>query len=449
MREWDAIVLGGGFAGLSAAAALADRQRRVLVLEARPETGGRATAFTDPATGERVDNGQHVLFGCYRETLRFLQRIGAEHNVSFQRGLDVEMIGLDGHRSRLTCPSLPPPLHLLAAVLDWDALGWRDRWSVRHLRGPLKHARAQRRGGDRAAASPGETVRQWLQRNGQTPRIIEMLWEPLALAALNQSIDRAAAEPFTRVLADVFGDNPTDSAIVLPRLPLHEMYAEPARRFIEARGGSVRTSSKARLEIGTPGEARVHVNTETLSAPAVICAVPWFELPDVLAAIPQLGAVASAAARTDALPIVTVNVWFDRAILRQPFVGLPGRLMQWAFEKPASSAGAAVRLSLVSSGAEAVAAWSNQALIDHAVDEVRGALPESRTATILRATVVREKRATFSLAPGQPRRPSTTTGAPGLYLAGDWIDTGLPATIEGAVLSGHRAADAARSVLEP
>jgi zeta-carotene desaturase len=103
----DVIVLGGGFAGLSAAAALAERGARVLVLEARPSLGGRATAFTDPATGERVDNGQHVLFGCYGETFRFLRRIGAEDRVRVQPRLAVDVIDRDGRASRLACPPLP------------------------------------------------------------------------------------------------------------------------------------------------------------------------------------------------------------------------------------------------------------------------------------------------------------------------------------------------------
>ena len=123
----DVIVVGGGFAGLSAATALAERGARVLVVEARPTLGGRATAFTDPATGERVDNGQHVLFGCYHETFRFLRRIGAEGHVRVQHRLAVDMIDRAGRWSRLACPALPSPLHLLAGVMTWNALGWRDR----------------------------------------------------------------------------------------------------------------------------------------------------------------------------------------------------------------------------------------------------------------------------------------------------------------------------------
>src|SRR5688572_2337329 len=129
-RSFDVIVVGGGCAGFSAATALADRGARVLVVEARPGLGGRATAFTDPGTGERVDNGQHILMGCYTDTLEFLDRIGAADRVRWQSGLKVSMIDQQGRESTLALPSLPSPLHFLAGVMAWDALSWAERFSV-------------------------------------------------------------------------------------------------------------------------------------------------------------------------------------------------------------------------------------------------------------------------------------------------------------------------------
>jgi squalene-associated FAD-dependent desaturase len=435
------VVVGAGFAGLSAAVRLAGRGARVLVLEARARLGGRATAFADRDTGELVDNGQHVLLGCYTETLAFLQDVGALENVRSESQLSVTMIDRAGRRSRLACPALPAPLNLLAGLFDWDALTWEDRLSALRMVGPLRRARrALAPGAREIAASPGETVEAWLIRNGQTARLREMLWEPLALAALNQPPDRAAAPVFARVLAEMFGPDPRLAAILLPARPLHLMYAEPARDHIERAGGAVRTGAPAKVTIAARLE--VEASGERWSPDAVIAAVPWFAVRDLIGGdVSGLESLIDRASRMTSSPIVTVNLWFDRVVLDEAFVGLPGRAMQWAFDKRAVLGGDASHLSLVSSGASPLVALSNPELIAIARQELVDALPAIREARMVRATVVREPRATFSLAPGEPARPPVHTSVRGLYLAGDWIDTGLPATIESAVRAGHQAAD--------
>jgi hypothetical protein len=290
------------------------------------------------------------------------------------------------------------------------------------------------------AASPGETVEAWLIRNGQTARIREMLWEPLALAALNQPIGQAAAPVFARVLAEMFGPDPRLSAILLPAKSLHLMYAEPAREFIERHGGTVRTGAAAKLAID--GHLQVEASGDSWNPGAVIAAVPWFALRELVANPPAgLDSLLRSADAMTSSPIVTVNLWFDRPALDEPFVGLPGRAMQWVFDKRNLLGGGASHLSLVSSGAAPIVAMSNPDLIAMALRELAEAIPSVREARLVRGSVVREPRATFSLAPGQPARPPVQTPVPGLFLAGDWIDTGLPATIESAVRAGHRAAE--------
>ena len=155
--------------------------------------------------------------------------------------------------------------------------------------------------------------------------------------------------------------------------------------------------------------------------------------------------------RMESKPIVTVNLWYDRQVMDEEFVGLPGRAMQWVFDKRRAFGEQASHLSLVSSAASELVGMESDALVSLAAREVAEAIPGARDAVLRRGTVIREKRATFSLAPGQPRRPGVTTPVRNLFLAGDWIETGLPGTIESAALAGHMAARAclARAPAQP
>ena len=449
MKSPDVIVIGAGVAGLRAGVWLAARGARVTVLEAKAVLGGRATAFSDPQTGERVDNGQHVMLGCYHETFAFLRQIGTDDRVRVQPGLEVDFVDRAGARSRLSLPGLPPPINLIAGLFDWPALGWRDRLAGMRLASPIRIAQkelsARSRGQTAAviAASPGETVEEWLIHNGQTQRIREMLWEPLALAALNQSARVAAAPPFAAVLAQMFGGGSRDASLALPAWPLDQVYAEPARRFIEERGGEVRIGCPARIHLDGGRVHHVDARSERLETGAVVAAVPWYALADLFSGdTAPVDSVRTAAAATKASPIASVNLWLDRRILQTPFLGLPGRSMQWVFDKEQVLETGTSHLTLVSSGADDVIALENDELISLALKELRGALPEARGAKVVRASVVKERRATYSLAPGQPKRPATITNVEGLVLAGDWIETGLPPTIEGAAISGRLAAEA-------
>ena len=428
----DAVVIGGGVAGLSAATSLAERGARVVVLEARPALGGRVSSYAVPAVHGRTDNGQHILMGCYAETFAFLRRVGVSSKVAIGSGLSADTVDTAGQWSRLSCPALPSPVNLLAGLWRWPALSLRDRLSALRM-------------ATRATPQPSETVRAWLTRLGQTPRLIEMLWEPLALAALNQSIDVAAAAPFAEVI-DRMVKGRDSASLVLPQAPLEELFARPARAFIEARGGVVRTQATARLEF--EGDAvTVRVDQQRVAARAVIAAVEWHALDRLCPEPPaSLQFVWQAAAATAASPIVSAHLWLDRQVLDVPFVGLPQRPWQWVFDVGAIWGGPS-QLSFVASAADGMPEQSNDALIESALALLRDLTPKARSATLRHGLVVRERRATFSVAPGAPPRPDNRTGVSGFFLAGDWIGTTLPATIESAAASGHAAARAAARYL--
>jgi hypothetical protein len=332
--------------------------------------------------------------------------------------------------------------------MERDALGWKDRLSALRLWTPVRTEQRRLRGATNlVACSPEETVENWLVRNGQTPRLCEMLWHPLALAALNQPPEEAAAPMFVRVLAEMFGSDPQAASIAFPAVPLEAMYVVPSRAFLETCGGQLWTNALARVivENGRAAGVRVRGGRE-IRAGAIVSTVPWFSLRLLFDDVPpQLQRIVADASRMESDAIVTVNLWFDRHVLNAPFVGLPGRTMQWAFDHGAITGARLSHLSLVSSGAAGVAGQSNDAIVSLALRELRDALPPAWSATLRKASVVREQRATCSLAPGQPARPPADTPLEGFYLAGDWTDTGLPGTIESAALSGHRAAEAVLS----
>jgi predicted NAD/FAD-dependent oxidoreductase len=264
----------------------------------------------------------------------------------------------------------------------------------------------------------------------------------LALAALNQSIDHAAASHFVAVLARMLGPDPLSAALVLPAVPLDQLYAEPAREWLLARGHEVRVSAPAHVEVEGERVRAIRVRDERIEVAAVLSAVPWYAFGALFDAPPAaLADTLRHAGAMQSSPIVTVNLWFDRPILDDLLIGLPGRVFQWVFDKRAIVGGTMTHLSLISSGADEVVAQTNDELVAMALRELREAIPAARAAVLNKAIAVREKRSTFSLAPDAPPRPVTETPIGGLFLAGDWIDTGLPATIESAVVSGHRAAD--------
>ncbi len=447
----DAVVLGAGFAGLSAAVRIAKAGRSVVVCEEGPRLGGRATAFTDRETGERVDNGQHVLFGCYRDTYAFLRELGTDNLAPLERRLDVTMADTSGRASRLECPPWPPPWHLVGGILRWRALSLRDRLSAARLHSFFRDVR--RRGAAAVASEvpAAQTVTDWLVAHGQSEPLRTWLWNPLAVAALNQAPDVAAAAPFVRVLGEMFGPRVEDSAIGLPKVPLDELYAEPARTYLEHRRGVVLTKAPARVRIGEAGGPMVvTAGANQIETRAVISSVPWHAFGRIWDPGPPsvLAPVLEAAAATRSSPIVTVNFWFDGPVMTGTFVGLVDGPMHWVFDKSAIFGSAAGHLSIVASGADDLAAMDNAAVTREALAHLTKALPRAASRQLLRSVVVREHRATFSLAPGAPMRPAARTPLPGFFLAGDWTDTGLPGTIEGAVRSGHEAAGLALRSLQ-
>ena len=426
-------VIGGGFAGLAASVELAKSGVQVALLEARRHLGGRAYSFRHTATGDTVDNGQHLFMRCYQSTRDFLDRIGTADLLSFQDGFRVDFSHPEMGEMALAFPRRGPRSYrILRGFLRFKPFRLADLPGL---------ARVERTLND--PASDQCSAADWLDSTGQSSALRESFWDPLCIAALNRVPAEASARDLRAVLREAFFGRPDGADMGYAGGGLSALYTEASRQFIESHEGKVRSGAAAQCLTRLPdGSLEVGLKAdERIEADAVIAAVPP---PALLRILPDgMRPLRETLSRYRPSPILSVNLWLDRPVMRKPVLGLLGTEMQWVFCQSALYAGrdraAPGHITLVASAADALVGLSDDALVEMALSDLRTHLPEAGNATCTQHLVIRERRATYDLAPSMDR-PGNTTDWPGLYVAGDWTDTGLPATIEGAVSSGQDAA---------
>jgi len=443
------VVVGAGFAGMAAAIALQERRHQVLLLERRGILGGRATSYVDAPSGEDVDNGTHLMLGAYRATLDLLRRAGASDLLLEQDHLHLDYIDERGYTS-LDCPRLLAPLHLL-----WGLAGVRMPFAARLQ--ALRLGLAVRFGRE----PRGQTLAAYFARHGQGAEVRKLLWDPLATAVLNETTERGDASLFWRVLQEAFFRTHAASRGVFLRRGWAVVHDRLAAYF-EARGGVLRRRALVEsvvLEGGRARGVRYRQRAETkeerkagekadpspADADAVVLACPWNEVAGLLSEDVRAQPPFAELHRLGASPIVSVELWLDRVVVDRVMVGLRDSEMEWVFDKGRlfGRAGAPQHLSFIVSAARRDLARPNAELVGSAVATLRRYFPAMADATVQRSHVLRDPVATFASTPElEALRPPNRTPVPGLYLAGDWTDTKLPATIEGAVRSGLAAAEA-------
>jgi len=436
----DVLIIGGGFAGLAAGVALAEAGRAVHLLEQKPHLGGRARSFLDPTTGSVVDNGQHIFMGCYHATIRFLSTIGTLDRLRFQKRLSLHFLDRNGRLTVLRCPNLPSPWHVFLGVLSSGSLTSREKLEVLRLGGSLRRPRAMGHGSERLS------VREWLTKFGQSERLQHDFWDLLCIAALNEDPSIASAALFERVLRLALFTSPADSRLGIAGVGLSDVYVDAATAYIRSKGGRVECGRGVAGLLVAEGRCRGSrlASGEEVEAASVLSAVPSFQLAALLPGelLRQEPFFASVICLRPA-PIISINLWFDRSITDLDFVGLRGATIQWLFNKGKIFGLGENYVSLVLSGAHRHVNRGKQELLDTALLELGDFFPEAREASLLHSLVIKERFATFSPTwEAEGFRAAARTPVRGLYLAGDWTATGLPATIEGAVQSGYAAAGA-------
>jgi squalene-associated FAD-dependent desaturase len=442
------IVVGGGLAGLAAGVALAEAGWRVRLFEQRPFLGGRATSYVLP-DGEHIDNCQHVTFGCCTNLEDFYIRVGAGHKIKFFDRL--LLLDPQGRRGEMHAGILPAPLHMARSFLTFAPLALKDKLSIaRAFYSILKSG-----GHPPDLDEPGGvSMLEWLRRRKQTPAAIRRFWRVVLVSALSEELDRIDARYGVDVFWKAVLSNRTGYRMGVPAVALADLY-DGCRIAIEGKSGAVvlRTPARAlRIEDGALAAVKFDGGREE-TADAYVLAVPHTVFSDLLPEeVKQKDAAFKNLDHLKDAPITGVHFWFDREVMKEPFVTLLDTTTQWIFNKTAlygspngtnKNVANGQYLQLVVSASYDLLQKPRQEIIDLCLREVRQALPAARDAKLVKATVIKEAAATFSPEPGVDRwRPKQETSVRGLFLAGDWTNTGWPATMEGAVRSGYLAAEA-------
>ena len=451
----DVIVIGGGLAGLAASVALAESGLKVILLESRPRLGGRASSFEDAVTGELIDNCQHVAMGCCTNFRHFCRVTGIES--SFRRERELFFVAppttaahVQPRVNRFSAMPFPAPLHLAAAFARLSYLSWREKLAL--ARGLKALAR------ESSATALHTNFADWLIQQRQPANVVDRFWWVVLVSALSESLDRVSVAAARKVFVDGFLANRNGWEVWLPTVPLDELYSGQLTKWLTSHGVEVRLKSGVeRLVINNRQVTAVELrNGERLSAQQFVLAVPQHRigsfLPDEWRSQPPFDRVD----QLQTAPIASVHLWFDRVITSLPHAVLVGRLGQWLFNRGQGSGvrGQQVNSQLstlnsqlfyyqvVISNAREVAERPQADVIAEVVAELKAIWPESAAAELRHSRMIVEHKAVFSPLPGSDElRPAQQSPIANLQLAGDWTQTGWPATMEGAVRSGFLAAE--------
>jgi zeta-carotene desaturase len=432
-------IVGGGLAGLAAACALSEIGFHVTVFERRPYLGGRASSYQHPGTGEVVDNCQHVLLGCCTNLIDFYRRTDVEKKIRWYGSLTFLEPG--GRASVIKPSMLPAPLHTAPSFLRADCLGFADKLSI---------ANAMARLAPGVPRDSAESFLSWLRRHHQTDKAIERFWKTILVSALNEDLDRVSLPYAAQVVRESFLKSDAAGRMGVPTVPLTELY-NAAGDYIRKHGGQVRLRAAVDGLAANPSSVRLTMADGGEEFDYAVLAVP-FDVAGRIVPRDEVGAnLRDRLAHFETSPITGIHLWFDRQISELEHAVLLDRTIQWMFHKSRivhGREGGGSYVELVVSSSKSLVDKSRQEIIDMAVRELGEFFPRAIEAKLIKATVIKEIHATYSPKPGMDQyRPGARSGWPRVFLAGDWTNTGWPATMEGAVRSGYIAGEALAQVV--
>jgi len=423
-------IIGGGCAGLSAAAALTERGYAVTLFEASSQLGGRARSVVveNKDLLQLLDNGQHILLGAYNATLSLLEKAGVKEDEAFLRlPLQLNMQSSAGKSvfSLKSANFLPAPLNMLAGFLFCKGLTFGERVAALKF---MQHLQASN-----YELYTDLVLAKYLKEHKQTKNLIQMLWEPLCLAALNTPLKKASSRIFVNILRDTFSGHKKNSDLLIPKLELSKIISQPVAHYIQAKGGTIKLNHRIRSLVEVDNGFHLETKQGTLHFSHVIVATSPARTDKLLAQLPKLKASQDKTQHYQYQPIYTVYLQYPAEIkLPQVMTGLANTTSQWVFDR-GELCGEKGLLAVIVSAEGAHQKLTQDALALLVAKELQQAFPQLPKP--LWHKVIAEKRATFSCAPDLTR-PTNRTAQSNLYLAGDYTYASYPATIEGAVRSG-------------
>jgi len=436
-------VVGGGVAGMSAACALAEAGLHVQLVERRSYLGGRASSYLHPGVNEVIDNCQHVLFGCCTNLVGFYSRIGVADRIHWTS--DMTMVEPGGQRSRLGPFELgplrlPAPFHSAPSFLNAKAFTLADKMSL----GRAMRAMMQPGAMDNSRESLGD----WLRRHKQTEGAVNRFWRLVIASALNAEIDSIAVSYAAKVIRELFLNSAQAGSMGMSTVPLTELYCG-VTPFINERCGSVlmNTHIEGAAWDESARQWTIYTRSGEMVSDFLILALPFEATQKLLPHLPgEEGAekLARQIERHEHWPICSVHLWFDREVTDLEHAVLLDREIHWMYNQSRLQTGRGGHyVELVVSATRAFAALPREDAIQQALAELAEFFPRVKEAKLEKVALVKEMHATFGVPPGiNGSRPSAISPWPNCFLAGDWVATGWPSTMESAARSGHLAAEA-------
>lgn len=457
------VVIGGGLAGCSAALALARARLPVTLVEAKSRLGGRVGSYTDQATGHSIDYCQHVGMGCCTNLRQLINWLGQSAQWELQNRLF--FFGPDEQRQTLRAlPYLPAPAHLVGWLWRWPGLSLSER--ARIGRALLTMNRIELSGSEAEKLDDCAALT-WLRAQRQSPQALQRFWSTIVVSALGEELDRVGILALAKVFQDGFLRHRDAFHLLIPRRPLDDLFGRQVHTALTTAGVDVLLSTPVVNMVwqGSTCSAIGLASGSQITASAAVVAVPWHGVERLVNACPDAAIrdVGTAATHLQSSPISGVHTWWDQAWLPTQQAVLVGRLCQWIFPQaqrtqgistvlevqqppdapePAAPSATEHYYQIVISASRSLPRGNNEAVKQLIEADLRAVFPEARSAKLLRVRVVTDPHAVFSVAPGTHRlRVESGSHSGNLYWAGDWVRTGWPATMEGAVLSGFRAAE--------